>query len=58
MNTKELVINTLQESGKPLVYAEIAAIAGIEKFEVDKMIKTLKKEEKIISPKVCYYHVK
>ena len=58
MDTKELVINTLKESGKPLKSAEIAAVAGIEKSEVDKIIKVLKKEEKIISPKVCYYQAK
>jgi predicted transcriptional regulator len=58
MNTKELVINTLKESGKPLKSAEIATVAGIEKSEVDKVLKVLKKEEKIISPKVCYYTIK
>ena len=55
METKELVINTLKESEKPLKSAEIAALAGIEKTEVDKVLKVLKKEEKVISPKVCYY---
>lgn len=58
MDTKELVISTLKESGKPLKSAEIATVAGIEKSEVDKVLKVLKKEEKIISPKVCYYTIK
>jgi len=58
METKELVLKTLQESGKPMKSAEIAAEAGIDKAVVDKAIQSLKKEEKIVSPKVCYYTVK
>lgn len=58
METKELVLKTLKESGKPMKSAEIAASAGIDKAEVDKAIKSLKKEEKIASPKVCYYSAK
>ena len=41
-----------------LLAAEIASMAGIEKAEVDKIIKALKKEELIVSPKNCYYTVK
>jgi biotin operon repressor len=58
METKDVVLNTLKESAKPMKSAEIAAQAGIEKAAVDKAIQTLKKEERIISPKVCYYSVK
>jgi hypothetical protein len=58
METKALVIKTLQESEKALKAGEIAALAGIEKTEVDKILKVLKKEDKIISPKVCYYSLK
>ena len=58
METKELVLKTLQESGKPMKSAEIAAQTGIDKTVVDKAIQALKKEEKIVSPKVCYYSPK
>lgn len=58
METKDLVLNTLKEAAKPLKSAEIAALAGIEKSIVDKAIQSLKKEERIISPKVCYYSPK
>ena len=58
METKELVIKTLKESEKPLKSAEIATIAGIEKAEVDKIMKVLKKKDMVISPKVCYYSLK
>lgn len=58
METSEIVLKTLNEAGKPLKGGEIAEIAGIDKKEVDKAIKNLKKEEKIISPKACYYQPK
>jgi DNA-binding IscR family transcriptional regulator len=58
MEATEIIINTLKKAGKPMKSGEIAEIAGIEKAEVDKVIKKLKKEEMIHSPKNCYYEVK
>jgi DNA-binding IscR family transcriptional regulator len=58
METKEIVLKMLKESPKPLKSAEIATLAGIEKALVDKAIQSLKKEESIMSPKVCYYVAK
>ena len=58
METTALVLKTLKESPKPLKSAEIASVSGIEKTEVDKIIKILKKEDKITSPKVCFYTVR
>lgn len=55
---EDIVIKTLSESGKPMKAGEIAEKAGVEKADVDKAIKKLKKEEKIWSPKVCFYDVK
>ncbi len=52
----ELVFKVLKEAGKPLKSKEIAELAGIDKKDVDKAIKVLKKEGRIISPpKRCYY---
>jgi len=51
METSEMVLNTLKKAGKPMKSGEIAEIAGIDKAEVDKVIKKLKKEEMINSPK-------
>ncbi len=56
MEIKEVVLKTLKESEQPLKGGEIAEKAGIDKKEVDKAIKVLKKEELIFSPKRCYYH--
>ncbi|MHC1707559.1 MAG: MarR family transcriptional regulator [Bacteroidales bacterium] len=58
MDINKSVFDTLQKAGKPLKSGEIAEMTGIDKKEVDKAIKKLKTEEKITSPKVCYYEVK
>jgi len=58
MDTAEIVIRTLKKAGKPMKAGEIAEVAGIDKAEVDKAIKKLKKEEKVESPKVCFYQAK
>jgi transcription initiation factor TFIIIB Brf1 subunit/transcription initiation factor TFIIB len=58
MNTSDLVLKTLREAGKPLKSKEIADLSRVEKAEIDKAIKQLKKEERLISPKACYYEPK
>jgi DNA-binding MarR family transcriptional regulator len=55
VDNKELVLKTLKESQEPLKAGEIAEKANIDKKEVDKAIKALKKEELIESPKRCFY---
>lgn len=57
MDIKEIVLNTLKNSNEPLKAGEIAQAAGLDKNDVDKAIKDLKKEGKITSPKRCYYSV-
>jgi hypothetical protein len=57
MSAKETVLKTLSESANPLKPGEIANLAGLEQKEVDKAIKALKDEGKVISPKRCYYAV-
>jgi DNA-binding MarR family transcriptional regulator len=52
------VIETLKNAGKPLRPGEIAELLGIDKKEVDKLIKKLKTEDKIFSPKMCFYDIK
>lgn len=58
MEIEKLVFSTLEKSDKPLKGKEIAELAGVEKKDVDKAIKKLKKDEKIFSPKNCFYAVK
>jgi len=54
----EKVLATLQAAGKPLKAGEIAEVSGLDKKEVDKAMKVLKIEGKIVSPKVCYWQPK
>jgi len=54
----EKVLEVLKAAGKPLKAGEIADAAGLDKKEVDKAMKVLKKEGRIESPKVCYWQPK
>lgn len=54
----EKIIQTMKSAGKPLRPGEIAELSGIEKVEVEKIIKKLKTDGTIISPKKCFYEVK
>ncbi len=50
---EEKVLELLKN--KAMKSAEIAEALNIDKKEVDKIIKKLKQEGKITSPKRCYY---
>lgn len=54
----EKVMETLKAAGKPLKAGEIAEASGLDKKEVDKAMKVLKTEEKIVSPKRCFWEPK
>ncbi|MDR0458868.1 MAG: hypothetical protein LBG68_00170 [Coriobacteriales bacterium] len=51
----EIVYDAFLKSEEPLKPGDIQIITGLEKADVDKAIKALKKEGKIDSPKRCYY---
>lgn len=57
MDAKEAVLKALKEAGKPFRPGDIAEAAGLDKEDVSKAIKELKKEEKIDSPKRCFYGI-
>jgi len=57
-NAKELVLEAMKKAGKPLRPADIAKATGLDSKEVSKIIKELKEEGVIHSPKRCYYAVK
>ncbi|WP_303918578.1 MULTISPECIES: hypothetical protein [Draconibacterium] len=52
------VLAAMQAAGKPLKAGEIAEASGLDKKEVDKAMKVLKAEEKIVSPKRCFWEPK
>ena len=54
---EQKIIETLKDAGKPLKSGEIAEISGIDKKEVDKVIKVLKSNNIIFSPKRCFYDI-
>ena len=56
--TKKIVLDTMKKAGKPLKGGEIVELCGLDKKEVDKIMKVLKKEELIVSPKRCYWEPK
>ncbi|MEN3042138.1 MAG: FaeA/PapI family transcriptional regulator [Fervidobacterium sp.] len=58
MEKKELVLKVLIESKDPLRPGDIAEKSGLSKEDVEKILKELKKEGKIDSPKRCFYQIK
>lgn len=57
MDLKQQVLDTMRELGKPVNATEVAKASGIEKADVDKVFKELKKEEAIVSPVRCKWEV-
>ncbi len=55
MDKKELVLKAMKDAGKPVRPGDIAKATGLESKEVSRIIKELKAEGKVISPKRCYY---
>ena len=52
MENTEKVLEAMKKAGKAIKAGEIAEIAGMDKKDVDKAMKILKTEEKIVSPKL------
>ena len=57
MEHTDLIIKTLMANGA-LRPGEIAEKSGLDKADVDKAIKKLKGDNRIFSPKRCFYDVK
>ncbi|MGD9977148.1 MAG: MarR family transcriptional regulator [Bacteroidales bacterium] len=58
MDSSEKIIKTLSATGKPMKSGEIAEASGVDKKEVDKVIKKLVAEGKLHSPQRCFYDIK
>ncbi|MHA2394019.1 MAG: transcriptional regulator [Promethearchaeota archaeon] len=58
MSNRENVIKAFKSSVKPLRPGDIAKETGIESKEVSKIIKELREEGIVHSPKRCYYALK
>lgn len=57
MENKNKILEAFKNSAKELKPGEVAELTGLDKKEVDKLIKSLKEEGKIHSPKRCYYSI-
>lgn len=55
MDIKEKVLEVMRTEGQPLNAGKIAELSGCDRKDVDKAMAQLKKEEKIVSPKRCYW---
>lgn len=51
MDNKEIIIKALKDAKDPLRPGEISEATGLEKTEVDKAIKVLKRKERLYPPK-------
>jgi predicted transcriptional regulator len=58
MESAEQVLQIMNEAGKALKPGELVDLSGLSRAEVDKALKLLKKEERITSPKVCFWEPK
>lgn len=58
MDAADKVLKTMKKAGEPLNTGKIVELSGMDRKEVEKAMKALKKEERIISPKRCYWQPK
>jgi hypothetical protein len=55
MDVAEKVLEVMRTEGQPLNAGKITELGGLDRKAVDKAMAKLKKEEKIVSPKRCYW---
>ncbi len=55
MDVTEKVLETMRAANEPLNAGKITELSGLDRKDVDKAMTKLKKEEKIVSPKRCYW---
>lgn len=58
MDKERNVLAVFQKEARPLSAKEVADLTGLDKKDVDKIIKKLKASEQLDSPKRCYYQAK
>ena len=49
------VLDAMKKAGKPVRPGDVANMIGEENKAVSKIISSLKKKGKVVSPKRCYY---
>ena len=55
MESSEQILKVMKKAKAPLSAGQIAELSGIDRKEVDKAMKKLQTEAKIVSPKRCFW---
>ncbi len=58
MDTEKVILDALRKAARPMRAGEVAEATGLPKDQVSKIFNQLKKADKIISPKRCFYELK
>jgi Mn-dependent DtxR family transcriptional regulator len=58
MDSYQKVLEFFEQADAPVRTGDIVEATGLDKKEVEKAMNKLKKEEKIVSPKRCYWELK
>ncbi|MEQ8176531.1 MAG: MarR family transcriptional regulator [Syntrophomonadaceae bacterium] len=58
MDNEKAIMEAFKKAGKPLSSKEVSELSGVDKKDVDKVIKKLKDAGVLDSPKRCYYQPK
>ncbi|HHT36051.1 MAG: MarR family transcriptional regulator [Candidatus Wallacebacter cryptica] len=58
MDAYQAVLEFFEKAEEPVRTGQVVEATGLDKKEVDKAMNKLKKEEKIVSPKRCYWELK
>jgi predicted transcriptional regulator len=55
MDKEQMVLDAMKKAGKPVRPGDVAKATGIDSKEVSKIIKELRKDGRVTSPKRCFY---
>ncbi len=58
MDAADKVLKAMRDAGEPLNAGKVAELSGLDRKEVDGAMAELKKTERIVSPKRCYWEPK
>jgi len=58
MESKAIVLEAMKKAGVPLNAGKIVELTNLDRKEVDKAMKELKKDDSIESPKNCFWQPK
>lgn len=55
MPNTTIVLDAMNKAGQPVRTGDIVDLCGLDRQEVERAMKELKAEEKIVSPKRCFW---